>query len=373
MLINNRLVTLRSALLELLFFMFSFVSVIYNSNYMSTNRGLTYDLAYLRLFIACICLILASDKILNSGINSLLVLIPIILVGLSFLKIGFNELIFAFLIFPIVNVLGIKKLLKIDFIARTSSFFIVVIFLRIVKTSTFFYGNGQAKPSLGFSNPNTLGEVALVIACELFILQKQLNKYLFFFMNFILLIIIIISGARTAIYMYVLFICIQKLVETKFVFKNRFSMKRCLFAGIPLYLLLFSQFLVEQYVYHRSNFLIKLDYFLSGRIHNAAEYYLNFPPALFPTKLNLEGFTNIGPLDPGYINLLEKNGLIITSLFIMFLCATLFFLSQKKYSTFISSFLIFIIIGLSESTFYEISINIFLLYFAVLLQNTKYN
>lgn len=363
--------TVRTFLLSFLFFSLIVLSIIYNSDYVSDNKSLGFILAYIRLFFAFVCFLLSSDKVFNSFRNIFLVLIPLILLFLSFRVINFNEMIFAFLVFPAVNVLGINRMLRIDLFARTFSFFVVILFFRILKTSTFFYGSGRMKPSLGFSNPNTLGEIALVIACELFILRKEINKFVFYGLDIFIFIIIFISGSRTTIYMYILFILLQIFMENTTFFKKNTTAKRLVISGLPFYLFMISIYVVYRYTYFANNFLIKIDYILSGRLRYTSYYFSEYKLNAFPTNIGLTNASKIGPLDPGYISLLERDGLIICCIFLLYLSITIFKLCDNKYRKYISSFIIFIFIGLSESTFYVLSINIFLLYLAVILKNSE--
>ncbi|WP_231794526.1 hypothetical protein [Limosilactobacillus caviae] len=327
------------------------------------NNNMNYRLAYIRLFLAVICLF-CSIKIQYSLRELFVLFISLLTVIISIKSQNYNELIYTFLLFPIVPLLGSKTTFKIDLYFRTIATLIVTIFLRKLSTNNILDTvNGEIRPSLGFTNPNTLSEIALVMILEVYILRKELNRNLSVLIIFGSLLLIYISKSRTTFLLLIFFFIINfilKKMETNIVAKR-------LMITVPVLCCLISYVFVYLYSYRFNTFLEKVNYILSNRLKIVSNYYLNYGISFFGQKVfsnQIFGAQSIGSLDNGYMSLLIRFGIIVTVVFLVLLSLTIKKLLDAKKYEYASCFVLFTLLGLTEFTFYVVVINIFLLLFA---------
>ena len=354
---------LRKNILCSFFGIYTFLGILYNSSFLSMNNNINYRLAYIRLFIAIICL-LCSIKTRYSLRELFVLFISLLTVIISIKSQNYNELIYAFLLFPIVPVLGSKTTFKIDLYFRTIATLIVTIFLRVLSTNNILdTANGKIRPSLGFTNPNTLSEIALVMILEVFLLRKELNRTLSALIVILSLGLIFVSRSRTTLMLLVLFLVINFVLRKTT--KNVIAKK--LIVTIPVICCLVSYCFVYLYSYCVNTFLINLNYLFSNRLKIVSNYYLNYGITIFGQKVlstPLVGGEQLGSLDNGYMSLLIRFGMIITIIFLIFLSITIKRLLDAKQYEYAACFIMFTLLGLTEFTFYIVIINVFLMLFA---------
>lgn len=354
---------LRKNILCAFFGIYTFLGMLYNSAFFNMNKGLNYRVAYIRLFLAIICLFFALGS--RYSLRKLYVLfISLVTVILSFRSQNFNELIFAFIVFPIVPALGSKLTFKIDLCFRTIAALIVTIFLRGLSTNNILDTvSGRVRPSLGFTNPNTLSEIALVMILEVFLLRKELNRILSVLIVCYSFVLIFTSRSRTTFLLLVFFLIINFALKKG---ADNVIAKRMI-VSIPVICCLISYYVVYLYSYHFNTFLVNLNFLLSNRLKIVSNYYLNYGITFFGQKAlstQLVGGQPLGSLDNGYMSLLIKFGIIVTIVFLLFLSITIKKLLDTKKYEYAACFIVFTLLGLSEFTFYVVIINVFLLLFA---------
>lgn len=354
---------LRKNILCSFFGLYTFLGILYNSAFFSMNKDLNYRVAYIRLFLAIICFFFALGS--RCSLRKLCILfISLVTIILSIKSQNFNELIFAFIVFPIIPALGSQLTFKIDLYFRTIATLVVTIFLRGLSTYNILDTvSGRIRPSLGFTNPNTLSEIALVISLEVFLLRKRLNKILSVLIIILSFGLIFVSRSRTTFLLFVFFLIINFALQKTA--KN--IMVKGLLVAIPTICCLISYYVVYLYSYHFNTFLINLNFLLSNRLRIVSNYYLNYGITVFGQKAlstQLFGGQPLGSLDNGYMSLLIKFGIIVTIIFLFFLSITIKKLLDAKKYEYAACFILFTLLGLSEFTFYVVIINVFLMLFA---------
>lgn len=354
---------LRKNILCSFFGIYTFLGILYNSAFFSMNKELNYRVAYIRLFLAIICLFFALGS--RYSLRKLCILfISLVTIILSVKSQNFNELIFAFIVFPIIPALGSKLTFKIDLYFRTIATLVVTIFLRELSTYNILDTvSGRVRPSLGFTNPNTLSEIALVMILEVFLLRKKLNRILSVLIVILSFGLILVSRSRTTFLLLVFFLVINFALQKT---AKNIIVKR-LVVAIPTICCLISYYVVYLYSYHFNTFLVNLNFLLSNRLRIVSNYYLNYGITVFGQKVlstQLVGGQSLGSLDNGYMSLLIKFGIIVTIIFLFFLSITIKKLLDIRKYEYAACFILFTLLGLSEFTFYVVIINVFLLLFA---------
>lgn len=358
--------------LKCVFTIFTIFQVFYNTDFVSNASDIGYHLAYVRLFLILICLLLCIDVILYSTRNFFLFLISAIVMVLNLRVQGYNELFYLGIIIFLLPILQVQVLLKIDFFARLFTTLFICIFSSFLGNGNVFdMTTGHLRFALGFSNPNALSQVLLVLAMEAILLTKYLNKYFVILIESLtFLLICFVARSRTSTILWVLFIIGSATLKQKSFFLLRHKILRLLVLITPFLFFMGSYVLSYRYLTRPTNNMLLLNKLLSNRLQLSSFYLGKYGISLFGQKIETSYiFTNFGSLDNGYMSLLVRFGVIPSILVIGLMSLTLYKLSTFKNSSMCLAFLTFVFMGLSETIFYMPCYNITLFFCGFLLTN----
>ncbi len=273
-----------------------------------------------------------------------------------------------------IGELNIKKLVRISLIARLMGVSITFLFfiLGFLPHLIYFRGADQ-RFSLGFIQPNLLfANIFYIILGLVFLRFGKIKIYEISFYYIISFIFAQISGNRTGFYLMFLFLTYVLFCSNRD--KFLFIVKRnwwviFFFVSIALSLM-YSPY---------NNLIALLDAVTAGRINQANYFLNNFPITLFGNKVTKMYTTvsytgSVHILDNLYVSLLVQQGILIT---IGVLVSISIMIKKLKNSIpnekidnnlIIMLFFIFGMYGLFEKSPLDISYNIFLLYFSLILK-----
>ncbi|WP_304644492.1 hypothetical protein [uncultured Dubosiella sp.] len=295
-----------------------------------------------------------------------------IILFLSYLKSQSDLMIVVFLAGIAVRKIKLKELIKKDLMIRIPLVTLICLagFFEIIPNITF-YMRGLYKNSLGFSHPNHLGIMLLVIVIYWFFLKHLKFKiYDYTFILFILLIAYNIAGSRTSGYI-ILFIISFEILTSILNKMKKWHFIRIKIIGFIKYCY-FMIPAVSVWLAYNFNPLIgwmtKLDGFMTGRLSLTFFAAKNNPLLLWGQSIEYKGglSSNVmmeyrNAIDNSYIYILLRLGILAFIVLVISLFVLLNYFQKTNNISAFYSLIFMIIAAFSESTMFEISHNAFLL------------
>ncbi len=223
-----------------------------------------------------------------------------------------------------------------------------------------FYG--VYKQSLGFQHPNTFAMNSYVILMEYLCLRyKKLNISDIAVLLGGFLVIYLVTHSRTTSYSF-LGIFLVVLIAKAFPQLFRTKLVKAGFIAFVPVLIVLTIVLTVMYG-DRSNFILKFNKILSGRIFLQFQYWNQYRVTLFGQDFG-EAFSGRYFLDSGYLRALLEFGAVFLALLCVMYIIT-FYRCLNNYRTELALLALFCtLLGFTESSFLKVTVNIsFLLFF----------
>lgn len=340
-----------------------FSNVMYISNICNILLKLSY----------CMLIVLFFLRIDKSPKKEFLISVLVLFFTFISWRIANNPTIFILFLF-IINSRSIHLKKFVLFDCKLKTFFLLLIvglyFLGFTNNYIMYRDSGIIRSSMGFSHPNIFGAFVFSIYCEyLYINHQKLRTIFLIFLSLLVTFIISYFSDSRGSYLSVILLCgmvlfyrfpIFKVFDNKLV-KTAINYSFVIFA-------LFSVFLSLKYV-PTSNFFLKLDSILSGRIKFGNMFLNDYSIKLLGNRLHLVGTYEAHLtgqrsliLDNSYIKLILQYGVIPFLIFMISYIKTSKIMYNKSDYVFVIIFFIYAIRGLTENILFGLYGNIFLLY-----------
>ena len=373
---------LRGRILSAIIGLYTIFQVIINTSIVNEtqNAQLVYRISVILLILVALAVLLNTDYIVRDFRNAIFFLVALSITFIIFCSHGYNNIIFAFWMPFMALSIGIKKVLKIDFVCRFFVFLCIILLAQIgiISNGNIIDGSsGRLRYALGFSNPNSVSQIVLALLIEVLILNGgQLFRKNVMFVVLTSGVITFFSRSRTAIALVVTLLVVNMIVSKCKKQILRFPLIKMFFFLIPIVCLILSYWIVKRYLINPDELIQYLDTIMSGRIHFAAYYFQHFPINGFGNNFITQQSigstvtTNYGALDNGYLSLLVRFGYVVTGVFITAYSICCWKIaSNEKYILLIPGVLIMLLLGLSETVFYFGAYNVTLYCLCVLMRH----
>lgn len=345
---------LRLFLVVFCVFLVQFATFSQNITFVSPNKE---ALQVFSLVVMVINLVLTISTVKYLRIWAIIIILSIFSV-LSFYQT--RDTIFAQLSLLLISCAGLDfdRIVKYDIYFKVFIlFFNLIFYYSGFAVLTYFARDGVERMAFGFSNPNTFGFFMLIAFFEIiYLLEKKGRLYINIYL--ILLAIFLplqhLASSRTAELVIIFFSIFY--VPNMFVRKQniRFLNKRLVGLSLFVGLMLLSIYVTSKYP--SSIWAIKLDLFLSYRLH-IQKFFLS----LYDVNLLGNSVDYIRTLDNAYVRTLLNYGIIIFFLYSYIYGANLS--KAKGNYTLQLIFISLMLYGLMEWYIIRPFLNIFLVYF----------
>ncbi|WEB81772.1 hypothetical protein [Vagococcus lutrae] len=275
------------------------------------------------------------------------------------------------------------KILMRSYLSSIISLIFVVISFKMNLISEFtLIREGNVRHSLGFSHPNFLAGILLLIFMEtLFIFYKSRKQNIQIIILTLVVIIVLnnVTGSRTSTLtailswlIFFLYINIPKLfLNKKIIYVLSFSV---LLGFIVSYLF------AKNYDNYKP-FMFSLNKLTSGRLRMANQFLLENKVNFFGNELDVlttekainSGYLQTKILDNAYVSILLKYGLINVILFNVLYILSMIKMIKLNMIKEVLLILIFVIFGFFESYFTYFQFNFTILFWGLLFQGGKRN
>ena len=353
---------------NLLFYVSIFFIISYS--YLSNVIFLSGVLKYFRIVYI---LFITLSIILNKDVfekKSFFRYICIISISIACLITSTNSSIFIFLLF----LLGSRKInfyhfIKVDFLIKLLLLLFVIFLYKLDLTNPYIMlrPNGLIRSSIGFSHPNFFSAVILNLVLDFIYLKFDKNKVL----TITLLLLsnylqYIVTDSRTTTVLLLFLTIILLLKDTTFsniIYNNKIF--KFLIKNSYWILFIISIICVLFYI-DNNQLIIEFDKLLSNRIYWGKVFYNKYPINLFGNDITMIGTRlahlqniNMLQLDMGYLNILYFYGVFG----VVFYGLVFSRIIKENYenSIFVIVFIIFMLYGFTEASFFKLVINPFIL------------
>ena len=316
--------------------------------------------------IALICiLVLARLLVQKRTFRELIIVIALLLIALlSYLSTGSMILFFLITMPLLAEGAEFKQVIKADLIIKISiTAFIIFCYKNGLTQEYTYFRDGAIRESLGFTHPNKLGYMALMIYLNSYYLLPKNNKSITkrLLIAIIPLFLCVLADSRTALYA-ILAITVLSIIDK--IFTKLFKIKKKNIAKnlsqkaiyiLPIALVFAS--LASSFLYKQGNeTMYKLNDSLSGRIALQNYYDNHYSYSLLGTAIDSE-VLETNPLDNGYYRVLYMNGVagIVALLIIAKKCLKKAD-GDKRLTVFLVTLLLY---GLSEWMIFRLTITPF--------------
>lgn len=326
-----------------------------------------------------ICYMVYKKKQSLMCITLFLFLAPIFVLSSHISGVYFFFVLFLFIV--ATEKLNLHKLIQLDLLVRCFLMSVIGImaYAGIIPNITYEDLNG-IKTSQGFSHPNHLGSLFLVVFIYHFYLKhKRYRWYDYLISTFIFLLTLKITRSRTSIYLMIIIMIfeISDAVLSKLnkeFFKMRFleKIKRGMVCGIRyLVFIIPLGSLYLAYRYNENNiFWRAVNSRLTGRLYLAKVAVENNPISLLGRYIEYQGGRDtaavvelLNAVDNVYVYVFLHLGTIVFIIFLLSLWLVLNH-TEKNDRTAFFCICFFMVAGFAESTMFDLIHNIFLLYLA---------
>lgn len=370
--------SVRKLLIESILLVYVFLQVSTNILAISKVDALVNKILILMLILIAIILIFSIPELIK---NELSVLYLFIAIGLTFAatRNNFSNIIYLFWMPLLCLPLGLQQTIKIDLLARCVAVFgaVFLSLTSIIETGEFYTSSGAVRNSLGFSNPNGASEMLLIIMLESFIIYKNRISKLNVIMFLTTLIInVLLLKSRTTLLLYLLFVGMIIVVNKRKDANGKTDSLKFILGLVPIILMGAAYLSAKLFIMHPSNEWIQnINLLTSGRLRYAAYYLNQFGIHTFGNEIITQyqfgtSVVNYGSLDNGYLSLLLKFGYVTAIAFIFGYTILIRKIVSYDFLYLLPYVLIWLVLGLSETTFYYGSYNITGYFFVILIFNT---
>ena len=370
--------SVRKLLIESILLVYVFLQVSTNILAISKVDALVNKILILMLILIAIILIFSIPELIK---NELSVLYLFIAIGLTFAatRNNFSNIIYLFWMPLLCLPLGLQQTIKIDLLARCVAVFgaVFLSLTSIIETGEFYTSSGAVRNSLGFSNPNGASEMLLIIMLESFIIYKNRISKLNLIMFLTTLIInVLLLKSRTTLLLYLLFVGMIIVVNKRKDANGKTDSLKFILGLVPIILMGAAYLSAKLFIMHPSNEWIQnINLLTSGRLRYAAYYLNQFGIHAFGNEIITQyqfgtSVVNYGSLDNGYLSLLLKFGYVTAIAFIFGYTILIRKIVSHDFLYLLPYVLIWLVLGLSETTFYYGSYNITGYFFVILIFNT---
>ena len=364
----NMITRMGDILFYLAYFLILSAGVLTNVHFLSGYVAIAGNIAYAMLFLI---FILRAHR--SSHMNMAIKVIVLFALFASFYVSSELQVIKLYFLIIAFQGMDLGKFIRYDLMLKLLLIAVVLSFYFLGLTDTYYMvrEGGQIRSSMGFAHPNAFGAMLLSLCIAIYYLKfEKLNflYYLFFFA--VSLVIRYFSDSRTS-QLAIILLCIMHFVYKKTLGKI-FTKKTVLFVISNSFLIFTVLSILLAYLYKIGNpYIIDLSKLLTGRIELMHLFMEEYDITLLGNKIeivNAQSAVQTGRsfwvLDNGYLMLLLRYGIItylILAVIIHNGIKKLF--SNNNYACAIILF-VFFIAGITETYFYTIIVNTFLLVFS---------
>lgn len=352
-----------------------------------------FDVGYLLLIISSILKVTTvNNAILNrfltgAGISFLIInlllkrekkrymIIELLLISalfFSYIISGSDLLLIVFLAGASTKKINLRNLVKKDLMIRIPLIFSICLLSVVgIIPNIAFYMKGLYKNSLGFSHPNHLGIMLLIITIYWFFLKHlKFRVFDYLFIYFLFFISIYISGSRTSAYIILFILCFEfitsKLGKIEILKKIRNKILKVL--EYLIYIIPLASVWLAYNFNPQIDWMRKLDEAMTGRL--SLTYYAakNNPILWFGQFIQYKGGIDSNVLmeyrnaiDNSYVFVLLRLGIIAFAILVFSIFILLKYFRRSGNINAFYGLCFITVAAISESTMFEISHNIFLL------------
>lgn len=311
------------------------------------------------------------------------VILAIILM-VNYLLSGRTDLILLALLLISFKEIDMNRIVKLMFIMTVAAFLGVIslYLIGVIENRIYTYNDGTIRYTYGFLTPNTMGIIALTISSEIIYLSRKNTTLKVMISFFILYLVFKISGSRTPIVSFFVFIILYlivnyfiKNIKGKYAFLSVFSLL------LPIVVMV-SYFCSKYYSYTNS-VLFLLNKLFTGRIELGQIGIKNYGVSFLGQRVeffsnSMQDISKIYSqsyfvIDNSYLVLLINFG-ILSTIIIIFLYVRAYCNSLRHGNLILSMLMILtIIIGMSEQTFLLLPSNFTLLMMTSCFYTTNEN
>lgn len=320
------------------------------------------EIKFLSLLILAIGSIIKLGK-MKIGLKSFLIIVLLSVVGVySYFKTDDTLFIKFFLVMLCASNIPFEKLVKYDLSIKLFLLFSLVFLYYLGFTNSFVVMRGDLiRKSFGFYHPNTFAMYLTLIYFEYIYLKRSNIRLGHVLLGFLIVFIILkFSDSRTAVLcllLFILFLVGKKML--KGIMKSRICfvfIKNFFLIGTIVTILLTTMYLNHDLFARKLNELFSYRLYLQGIY--LSEYDIHFLG---------NSITYISTLDSAYLKLLLNFGVAV-SLLIDYIYRNIIKKAyQNKDYMMCVIFIIFMVYGFMENLMFDISYNIFWLFFVSLL------
>lgn len=340
-----------------------------------------YNLTLIALLITSTFFIIKNFEYTLSELLFILLISFAVMLGFYFR--GYTIWITTFMMILTIKNFNLTKILMKSYLSSIISLIFVVISFKMNIISEFtLVREGNVRHSLGFSHPNFLAGILLLIFVKtlfMFYKSRKQNIQIIILTLVVIIVLNIVTGSRTstltAIFSWLIFfmyINIPKLFHNKKI----------------IYVLSFSVLLgfIVSYIFAKNydNYnpiMFTLNKLTSGRLRMANQFLLENKVNFFGNELDVlttekainSGYLQTKILDNAYVSILLKYGLINVILFNIFYILSMIKMIKLNMIKEVLLILIFVVFGFFESYFTYFQFNFTILFWGLLFQGGKKN
>lgn len=268
-----------------------------------------------------------------------------------------HTLLISFITIVSLKNIELDLILKSIFKALSIGLLVVIIlsFIGIIDPGIIYRGE-LLRNSLGFTHPNTTGQIIFVImSLFLYLYYDKLNALKLFLLIALSIVFLKVTDSRTAFYL--LYIEVAIILFYKLTSNNKVInyIIYLITIWLPYFLILISFFSAK--FFNKSSFLQSIDIVFSGRIKYSNLFLNKYGISYLGKEIVQVGFGqsrgNMGVeammLDSGYMRLIIEFGLLATLLFIVTYTYAIKNIYNMRNIKMLIVIQIFLIYGLSES------------------------
>ncbi|WP_302579574.1 hypothetical protein [Clostridium saudiense] len=260
--------------------------------------------------------------------------------------------------------IDIEKFVKFDLKIKLFSLVLIISLCKLGVINNYTREiNGAFKQGLGFSHPNFLTALVMIILIEWFYIRYHKLK-LFDYIGIAICIVIIwnIAASRTSV---LTFLVIYLMVIITKAFPNIFEINilKLIISILPIIGVVISFTMV--YLYGKGvPFALSINTVVTGRLKLAYNLLNKYGISLFGQFINVYGTRSVNytsdslfNVDMSYVLIPIRYGVCILALLIIGYYFLSKFAINKKNNMFVLAIIYFVVLGLAESYFYRIQYN----------------
>ena len=335
------------------------------------------------------CLNIIFDTFVDGKKPTILAIIFFVVSFLVFIISKNKVLLILFVVlYSLSNFSDLDEIAKKSFWTMVVTFFAIILLTALKVIPNWIYGENSVRVrySLGFVYPT----ITLTFFMFVILLRSYVKKLKLSYIEIILYLLIsgilfYYTDSRTG-FILILFILIANLINIFFV-KNKDrkinNVVKWILILLPIFAIIIYGLLTYFY-YLDFGFAIKVNDWLSGRLHLTVKAFNEFPITLFgyPLKLNgWGGYSYIIPvvenydynyLDNDFCSILFTDGIIALALVVFVYSLMSYKAIKEKNIAFLFCYVIILINASIEPNLLNYGINIFVLYFSSYLSKIQF-